>query len=278
MMKNSKFRRILLLLACAVLLASLSVGATLAYLTSTDEVENTFTVGDVQIKLDEAKVNTETGKAPDPKDRTPDGNKQVRMVPGRLIDKDPTVTVLKDSENCYVRVKVIVDVSGCTTVDWDAQIPDDENGGEGQPPKTNLYKLADIFDEKYIRYKKAEDVEKLGFNETNWTVVGEPGINPTEKTVTYILTYKNDDGKSIVAKATIDTELKPVFTHVYVPTNLDKDDLNKLAGMKIKVVAEAIQAEGFENATAAWNAFAEQKKIEEELQNPGNQEGSENQN
>ena len=52
-MKNSKLRRILLTLACAVLLVSLSVGATLAYLTSvTAEVQNTFTVGKVQITLD----------------------------------------------------------------------------------------------------------------------------------------------------------------------------------------------------------------------------------
>ena len=260
-MKNSKFRRILLLLACAVLLVSLSVGATLAYLTSTDEVENTFTVGDVQIKLDEAKVNTETGKAPDPKDRTPDGNKQVRMVPGRLIDKDPTVTVLKDSENCYVRVKVIVDVSGCTTVDWDAQIPDDENGGEGQTPKTNLDILADTFVGTYIRYKNAEGDEIPYFNKVNWKVGSTPIVDSTAETVTYILTYKTDDGKSIVAKATTDTKLEPVFTHVYVPTNLDKDDLNKLAGMKIKVVAEAIQAEGFTASddksaeVKAWEAF-----------------------
>ena len=263
-MKNTKLRRILLLLACAVLLVSLSVGATLAYLTSTDEVENTFTVGDVQIKLDEAKVNTETGKAPDPEDRTPDGNKQVRMVPGRLIDKDPTVTVLKDSEDCYVRVKVIVDVSGCTTVKWDAQIPDDENGGEVQTLKTNLDILADTFVGKYIRYKKAEGVEKLGFNETNWNVGATPIIDSENKTVTYILNYQSGAAERVVAKATTDTKLEPVFTHVYVPTNLDKADLNKLAGMKIKVVAEAIQAEGFtsdETTTAevnAWKAFDKQ--------------------
>ena len=42
----------------AVLLVSLSVGATLAYLTSTTQtVKNTFTVGKVNITLDEVKVN-----------------------------------------------------------------------------------------------------------------------------------------------------------------------------------------------------------------------------
>ena len=56
-MKNSKLRKVLLLACSAVLLVCLSVGATFAYLTSTDSVTNTFTVGNVQIKLDEAKAN-----------------------------------------------------------------------------------------------------------------------------------------------------------------------------------------------------------------------------
>lgn len=49
----------LLLTLCAVLLVAASVMGTMAYLTSTDKVENTFTVGNVKITLDEAKVNTD---------------------------------------------------------------------------------------------------------------------------------------------------------------------------------------------------------------------------
>ena len=49
----------LLLTLCAVLLVAASVMGTMAYLTSTDKVENTFTVGNVTITLDEAKVNTD---------------------------------------------------------------------------------------------------------------------------------------------------------------------------------------------------------------------------
>lgn len=260
-MKNTKFRRILLLLACAVLLVSLSVGATLAYLTSTADVTNTFTVGNVEIKLDEAEVDPETGKAKIPANRTEDGNQLVRMVPGRLIDKDPTVTVLAGSEDCYVRVKVIVDVSGCTTVNWDATISGDETNGEGQPRKTNLDILADTFVGTYIRYKNAEGDEIPYFNKVNWKVGSTPIVDRMAETVTYILNYQGGVAERVVAKATTDTKLEPVFTHVYVPTNLDKTELAKLAGMKIKVVAEAIQAEGFtsdDTTTAevkAWEAF-----------------------
>ena len=42
---------------CAVVLVAASVFATVAYLTSTAEVTNTFTYGKVAITLDEAKVN-----------------------------------------------------------------------------------------------------------------------------------------------------------------------------------------------------------------------------
>lgn len=61
---NKKVRNRILLAVSAVLLACLSVGATLAYLTdTTDEVKNTFTVGNVSFNkklnngLDEANVN-----------------------------------------------------------------------------------------------------------------------------------------------------------------------------------------------------------------------------
>ena len=60
-----KTSKALLLTICAVLLVAASVMGTMAYLTSTDKVQNTFTVGKVAIKLDEAKVDA-NGKAVEP--------------------------------------------------------------------------------------------------------------------------------------------------------------------------------------------------------------------
>ena len=57
-------RNALLLSFCAVLLVVASVFGTVAYMTSKDQVKNTFTVGKVAINLDEAKV-TEDGKPVD---------------------------------------------------------------------------------------------------------------------------------------------------------------------------------------------------------------------
>ncbi len=54
-----KKTKALMLVLCAVLLVTASVLGTMAYLTSTDQVVNTFTVGKVAITLDEAKVNAD---------------------------------------------------------------------------------------------------------------------------------------------------------------------------------------------------------------------------
>ena len=249
-MKNTKLRRILLLLACAVLLVSLSVGATLAYLTSTKTVTNTFTVGKVEIKLDEATVDTETGKAKPDGTRTEDGNKEIRLVPGRTIDKDPTVTVLDGSEDCYVRVKVIVTVPG-----WEDA--EDDTGTEVAPAGEDFETWAHSFEDAYIWYDDRDSSDSHpGFNRTNWEV-SEPEIATGDHTVTYILTYKNNNN-NIVAENGEGTVLEPIFTHVCVPDTLGNAELAKLAGMTINAVAEAIQAEGFGgDSSAAWQAFAD---------------------
>ncbi len=82
-----------------------AVGGTFAYLTSTDAVTNTFSVGKVKITLDEAKVDG-TGK-----EITGDGAERVKansyhLIPGGEYDKDPTVHVDVKSEESYIFVKV----------------------------------------------------------------------------------------------------------------------------------------------------------------------------
>lgn len=72
---------IILVLCCAV-------GGTLAWLTDkTKPVNNTFTVGNINIELKET-------------------TKDYKMVPGKTIAKDPKVTVKANSEKCYLFIKV----------------------------------------------------------------------------------------------------------------------------------------------------------------------------
>ncbi len=94
----------LVLSLCAVLLVVSTVFVTSAFLTSQDQVTNTFTVGKVKIVLDEADVK------PDGTYET-DANSRVKtnvyhLIPGHEYIKDPTIHVDAGSENCWLFVKL----------------------------------------------------------------------------------------------------------------------------------------------------------------------------
>lgn len=97
----------LVLALCAVMLVTATVFATMAFLTSRDEVVNTFTIGKVAITLDEADVD-EYGFA-----ETNDSGEYARvkendytLIPGHAYIKDPTVHVQPGSEASWIFVKI----------------------------------------------------------------------------------------------------------------------------------------------------------------------------
>ena len=63
-----KAKKILVLVMSACLLVAVTIGATVAYLTDDDTVTNTFTVGNVQITLDEADVYEFGDLIPEPEE------------------------------------------------------------------------------------------------------------------------------------------------------------------------------------------------------------------
>ena len=85
------------LLMAMVMLFAVTTATTLAWLQAeTDPVVNTFTVGDINITLDETNVEG-TGR---------DTTNEYKMVPGQKYVKDPIVHVQPGSEPCWVFVKV----------------------------------------------------------------------------------------------------------------------------------------------------------------------------
>lgn len=98
-------RKVILLCVSVMLVVLITVLGTLAYLTDRATVKNTFTVGDVDITLDETDVDGDG--------RTDDGN-EYHLVPGESYTKDPTVTVKAGSEESYVRM--IMTVKNCSAV------------------------------------------------------------------------------------------------------------------------------------------------------------------
>ena len=116
--KTHKMRKVLLAVCCAALLVCVTIGATVAYLTSKDTVTNTFTVGNVQITLDEAKVD-DNGQAITGENAERVKANTYKLLPGHTYTKDPTVHVAAGSEDCWLFVKVengIAAIEDTTTV------------------------------------------------------------------------------------------------------------------------------------------------------------------
>ena len=92
-----KKKSLALVLALAMIVVCV-VGGTLAWLiATTPEVKNTFTYGDINIKLEETDATVAVDGS---------ATKEFKMIPGYTIAKDPKVTVLAGSEKCYLFVKV----------------------------------------------------------------------------------------------------------------------------------------------------------------------------
>ena len=95
--KNGILKTVLLIISITTFVFSV-VGGTYAWLVAeTKPVVNTFTYGDINITLQESDTNDGDG---DPYTNT------YCMTPGHEIDKDPSVTVKKDSEDCWLFVKI----------------------------------------------------------------------------------------------------------------------------------------------------------------------------
>lgn len=238
---------------CAVLLVAASVLGTMAYLTDSKDVKNTFTVGNVSIDLDEAKVNTD-GKAIDKKgnvvtdlakaERVP-GN-AYKLLPGHTYTKDPTVTVLTPSVASYVRMKVTFNnASELIKICTDPEYADDVTGVENAFPlirmvnfvKANAAKWDGIIPDNMV------DTEDMLANSKYF-------VKGTDNTLTYYFYYNGT-----VAARDGNVVLPTLFDSIKVPTWVTGDQLAKLNDFQINVVAEAIQADGFTDAADAWKHF-----------------------
>lgn len=273
-----KKKTILVAAIAVMLVAALVVGGTLAYFTDTKSATNTFTVGNVKIKLIESTYHREGNDnsgdkdIPDPThtasgmtyvtdghmaftneeikadaDKYADyiGTKGVDMVPGRNVAKCPYVINTGDNA-AYIRIRVMVpskanndfvDVKDggvitnqwCTTSMLSGEFIDGKGGGWNGAPYIDRAAYTDpetkvVYD--VYTFVRTEPLAAGAM--TEWNVWNFIGIDKTANTA--------DIQKAI--------------------------DLGAIAEdgtLHVLVQADAIQAEGFANADAAWAAFAAQK-------------------
>ncbi len=226
-MKLSK--KVVAMAGCAVLLISGTVAGTMAYFTDTDAVANTFTVGKVEIILDEQNVD-EDKITVDSKEITPERDKSndYKLIPGGTYVKDPTVHVEQNSEPSYVRMIVTVD---------------------------NVTALKEAFPDKFVG-----DVFLLqDFVDWNSSVWAFEGYTPDSNGGgIYEFRYSVADGIVTVDMDKVKDgyyTLPALFKNITIPGTIDNKHLAKLQGITINAEAHAIQAAGFDDADAAWAAF-----------------------
>ena len=103
-------RKAFALVIAAVLLVAAGIGGTFAYFTATQSITNTFTVGNVRIRLYEGTKET------------PISTLSFISVPGKRYNKNPTIEVLEKSEDCYLFFEVIRTPGNETNLQYDLNV------------------------------------------------------------------------------------------------------------------------------------------------------------
>lgn len=271
-------KKITAICLCVALLAIAIVGATLAYFTDNDSATNTFTVGNVSIDLIESRFHREgndnSGDAsiPDPtqtasgmtyvtdghKAFTDDeikedattysdyiGEKGENMVPGRGVAKCPYV-INTGANDAYIRIRVMVPSAAnndfvavkdggvitnqwCSTSFISGEFIDQKGGGWNNAPA--IARNVEKDGMKYDVYTFTRTKPLAAGAMTEWNVWNFIGIDKTAD---------NADIEMAIDNGAI---------------TLTEIDNGKTLNLNVLVEADAIQAEGFADAAAAWAAF-----------------------
>ena len=266
-------KKVTALCLCVALLAVAVVGASLAYFTDTKSATNTFTVGNVKIDLIESQFHREGNdnsgdtSIPDPTHKVvaDDGMKYVttghtmftndeikadaaqysdyigkhgsNMVPGRNFAKCPYV-INTGANDAYIRIRVMIPHDG-----------DVDNGG--------------IINAMFCSTATSSGEFQQGANGENWPVVEANGYTDKNGLKYDVYTFTRTEP----LKAGAMTEWN-VWNFVGIGKNVTNADIEKAIekgvitttetgalSLNVLVQADAIQAEGFANATAAFAAF-----------------------
>lgn len=254
-------KRFVAILLCVTLVALAAIGATFAYLTSTDSVTNTFTVGNVKIDLIESSLhrenagvangatstselwsdvemlgtgNTSKYKAGDTfyTDAQIEANaaeykcENVKLLPGESYHKMPYVKNT-GSEDAYIRIRVMI------PADLDTAILN-----------SSMYTSTALNNKEFtMAYDNSGTVER---NSVKYNVYTFTRIDPLAAGE---MTYWNVWGTIHMDPDTTGEELAKFFGEGKAYAN---------GVFPVLVEADGIQADGFADAAAAWKAFDKQ--------------------
>ena len=251
-------KKITAICLCVALLAIAIVGATLAYFTDTKSATNTFTVGNVKIKLLESSLhrenagvangatstselwsnvakegsgNTSKYKAGDTfyTDAQIEANaaqykcENVQLIPGRSYHKMPYVKNVGNND-AYIRIRVMIPADLDTAV-----------------LNSSMYTTTAINNKEFtMAYDNSGSVERDGVKYNVYTFTRIDPLAPNE------MTYWNVWGTIHMDAGVTSAQSEALFgANGRYPNGV----------FPVLVEADAIQAEGFADAAAAWAAF-----------------------
>ena len=283
-------KKITALCLCVALLAIAVVGVSLAYLTDTDKAVNTFTVGNIDIKVTEDVAVTDSNDKPiENAVKTENGVTTFSgLVPSYKITKAPTITNEENSNEAYVRVFVTLSNTNNSFVQ-DLNNAIDEVYGDDKAPGiyntvfngwgihqekdaangwVNRLWMAKPADDKVLAVDYTRHFTNYFAGSKNNTFTeGEPTRNDG-----FIYEYYGET--SYYAKATTQNSLLYVFylklapgqsytlfNGLNVPADFTSEQLQMFKGLQIGIYADAIQSAGFEDATAAFTALEKEHPL-----------------
>ena len=263
-------KKITAIFLCVALVAIAIVGASLAYFTdTTEDVQNTFTMGGVGIDLNEPSWKPEEGH---------------KLMPGVSFAKDPTITVQKDSEDSYVFLELsfnkynsllwvmAADASEDDSIDFtifneDGSLKEAYKNSSGQFSTTAFLKAVNASNNKGV-FQQIVNKWFGGIKHTDWEVINDPDNffdTTTNKNMwTIRLAYIGGANGGILKAG----ESVKFMTSFGMPGSVTQEMINNgkeigLQGntfntdkthLKLNFKAYAVQAQGFDSAADAWNA------------------------
>lgn len=219
-------KKLIALALCVVILVATILSGTVAYFTDEHSVKNTFTSGNVTIKLDEAKVTKDTkgdlvanGTERFVPTKTEYTQNYGTIYPGMKITKDPTITNV-GTESAYVAAKIVA--TNTNGIDVSSLL----SGGILGNAKTTT-----VTDKNEIAAAVADaDCDYVVFK--------------TSTADTYTI--------YVFVKASVDaTENVVLFDKMTIPAEWDNEEINLINALTIDVTGYGIQEYGFTNGYAA---------------------------
>lgn len=233
-------KKILAICLVTIVAVMAITGASLAYLTDKEAQTNTFTSGNVDIKLDEAKVVLDNDGyiSETLEERTEDDQDYGKLFPGQVITKDPTITNV-GSEKAYVAAKITV-----TATDLESLIGTGYEGllGINKMISGGLVKENDTMKQNHPLF----------------------GTLPVYGDDTYSIYQVKEEAGKHVFYVFIETIMAPydsvtLFDTITIPSEWNNEEVAKVKDLSVTVDAFATQVQTFDDCLDAMTtAFADE--------------------